>query len=482
MKKNVLTVMFLFLIFSLFSQSVKFEKLFGGNGYDYGNSVVQTYDKGYVVAGTSSSFGNGSTDAYILKTDSLGNFLWHNTYGWINIDQLYSIEETNDSGLVVVGYTNSFGFGGYDMYLIKTDRLGNVEWWKTYGGNNWDFAYSVKQTNDGGYILAGGTYSYGAGDEDMFVVKTNSIGDTLWTKTYGGAEQDEAKSIIQTADGGYILTGFTKSFGDASGDIYTIKTDANGDTLWTYKFQGIYEDFSNQIIEKNNGDFIIGGSSKSIGMGGYDGVKIILNSAGNVIFSNYYGGSNDEEFYSIAESVGGRFAMLGYTKSYGVGLNDFVLYIENPYNGFHSGTFGGTNIDIGKSIKNTKDNGYIICGNSASYSALDHIYLIKTDSNGVASASIGIINTGVNNFNHRKSDLINIYPNPSSSYIEINKEKINSKNLLITLYNIFGEIVWSQKSEADKTRIDISFLSNGVYYLKVDADSIVISEKIIIQH
>ncbi|MBL7883281.1 MAG: hypothetical protein JNL69_04395, partial [Bacteroidia bacterium] len=125
------------------AQSVKFEKIFGGNDYDYAYSVTQTFDRGYVVAGSTSSQGYGSTDAYVLKTDSLGNVLWQRYFGGINIDRFYSVTETPDSGLVMAGYTNSLGAGGYDMLVVKTNKLGVVEWEKYYGGSNWDFAYSI---------------------------------------------------------------------------------------------------------------------------------------------------------------------------------------------------------------------------------------------------------------------------------------------------------------------------------------------------
>src|ERR1035437_7667261 len=211
-KHEIIFLLILLIAFSNKSSSqVKFEQILGGTGYDYGYSVIQTYDKGYVFAGSTTSYGSGNSDAYILKTDSLGVMLWQKTFGDINIDQAYSIKETTDSGLVIAGFTNSFGYGGYDMYVIKTDKNGNAIWTKTYGGTNWDFAYSIEPTTDGGYIIAGGTYSFGKGNEDMYLVKTNSTGDTLWTKTYGGANEDEAKSVKQTTDGGYMTVGYSEN-------------------------------------------------------------------------------------------------------------------------------------------------------------------------------------------------------------------------------------------------------------------------------
>ena len=170
MKNFVKLIFFIFIICPsnyTIAQAVKFEKVYGGTGYDYGHSVAQTFDKGYVIAGATTSFGVGSTDAYILKTDSMGVVLWQKTFGGINIDQFYSIKETSDSGFVMAGFTNSEGNGGYDMYVVKTDKNGDSLWTKSFGGTNWDFAYSVEQTSDGGYIIAGATYSYGNGNTDI---------------------------------------------------------------------------------------------------------------------------------------------------------------------------------------------------------------------------------------------------------------------------------------------------------------------------
>ena len=285
---------------SAFAQ-IKFERVYGSTGYDYGYSVAQMYDSGYAVVGTTTSFGSGSTDMYLLRTNSMGVAIGQKTFGGINIDQAYSVESTIDSGLVIAGYTNSLGFGGYDMYVIKTDKNCDTLWTKTYGGTNWDFAYSIQQTADSGYVIAGGTYSSGNGSEEVFLVKTNSYGDTLWTKTYGGLNDEEARSVKQTSDGGYILTGYSKSFGDSNGDIYTIKTDSMGDTLWTYTYQGTLDDLSYDVLEDNTGaGYIISGETKSVALG-FQGIIIRLNTSGTQISaSTIYGSTANDGIHSIA--------------------------------------------------------------------------------------------------------------------------------------------------------------------------------------
>jgi hypothetical protein len=473
------------------AQVVEFEKVYGGNGYDYGYSVAQTFDKGYIIAGSTTSFGNGGTDAYILKTDSMGVAEWQKTFGGINIDQAYSIKQTSDSGFVIAGYTNSYGFGGYDMYLIKTDKYGDTTWTKTYGGSNWDFAYSVEQTSDGGYIITGGTYSFGKGDEDMYLVKTNAAGDTLWTKTYGGTNTDEARSVKSTSDGGYIITGNTKSFGDINGDFYTVKTNSTGDTLWTKKNGGVNEDDAFEIIENNAGGYIIGGKTKSAGNGNFDGLIIKLSSTGLTLSGPTYGGTDDDGINSIKQSADGRFAMAGYTYSYGFGFgtSDCLLYIENPYNGFHSGTYGGSNTDKAYSINTTQDGGYIICGTSLSYSNLDHIFLIKTDSNSVSPTTATTTLTSINNLTTGKTETdFKIYPNPTSNnfYVSITSfKKLHNSSIVISIADIVGRKYY-QKAFSDATlepiEINAGNLNAGIYIVTLESNNFSFNQKLIIEH
>lgn len=479
MKNTVLFICAcLFSLHSLTGQVVKFEGVYGGNGYDYGYSVAQTYDKGYVVAGATSSFGNGNMDAYLLKVDSNGVAKLHRTFGGINIEQAYSVRETSDSGLVIAGYTNSFGHGGYDMYLVRTDRNGDSLWTKTYGGDNWDFAYSAQQTSDGGYIIAGGTYSFGAGNEDMYLLKIAANGDTVWTKTFGGVNDDEARSVKQTSDGGYILTGFSKSLGDASGDIYTIKTDMNGDTLWTYRYPGALEDAAYDIVECP-GKYLIGGKTKSIGAGNFDCISLEISLAGAYIYADTYGGSAEDGTNSVACSPNGRFALAGYSYSFSGGNTDnYLLYVTNPVTGLHSAAFGGVKMEQAYSIQNTKDGGYIICGISSSYSILDHIYLVKTDSNGTSSGVVVNNVVGINIISSAGKDF-KAYPNPADQNIFVEYE--STDNDIISIRDVLGQEIYRNRGK-DQQEINTSGFANGIYFLCIESKGNLSVKQIVIQH
>jgi hypothetical protein len=210
------------------SGNLQWATTYGGTNDDWAYSLQQTSDGGYIVAGRTYSFGAGLDDIILIKTDANGNVQWAKTYGGTDIDYAFSVQQTSDDGYILAGYTRSFGAGLDDIILIKTDANGNLQWATTYGGTNDDWASSVQQTSDDGYIVAGYTRSFGAGFYDAFLVKTDANGNIIWAKTYGGTDYDDASSVQQTLDGGYIVAGYTASFGAGSRDIFLIKTDEDG--------------------------------------------------------------------------------------------------------------------------------------------------------------------------------------------------------------------------------------------------------------
>jgi len=257
-----------------------YNKTFGGSSDDVALAVQQTSDGGYILAGNTRSFGAGWGDAWLIKTDENGNKVWDKTFGGSSWDEAYAVQQTSDGGYILAGDTASFGAGGVDAWLIKTDANGNKVWDKTFGGSEYEEALEVQQTSDGGYILAGDTASFGAGG-DAWLIKTDENGNKVWDKTFGGSEYEEALEVQQTSDGGYILAGVTDSFGAGEGDAWLIKTDANGNKVWDKTFGGSSDDVALAVQQTSDGGYILAGLTTSYGAGGGDAWLIKTDAKGN---------------------------------------------------------------------------------------------------------------------------------------------------------------------------------------------------------
>jgi hypothetical protein len=300
-------------------------RTYGGTDWDEGYPVQQTSDGGYVIAGETRSFGAGSFDVYLVKTDSSGDTLWTRTYGGSHSDAGSSVQQTSEGGYIIAGYTTSFGAGGADVYLVKTDSSGNTLWTRTYGGSDDDYGESVQQTSNGEYIIAGETYSFGAGDYDVYLLKTDPSGDTLWTRTYGGSDLDWAQSVQQTSDGGYIIAGGTESFGAGFADVYLLKTHSSGDTLWTRTYGGWWYDYGFSVQQTSDGGYIIAGMTKSFGAGGWDVYLVRTDSSGATLWTRTYGGFGSDYGYSVQQTSDGAYIIAGETESFGAGGDDVYL-------------------------------------------------------------------------------------------------------------------------------------------------------------
>jgi len=271
----------IFLIKTDANGNIIWAKTYGGIENEIARSVQQTSDGGYILAGYTSSFGAGNLNIFLIKTDASGNIQWAKTYGGTDYDWAYSVQQTSDGGYIVAGRTWSFGAGSEDIFLIKTDASGNVQWAKTYGGTYYDNAYSVQQTSDGGYIVAGYTYP-SLGYPDIFLMKTDANGNIQWAKTYGGTDDDAAYSVQQTSDGGYILAGGTDSFGAGSGDLFLINTDASGNIIWAKTYGGIYRDSATSVQQTSDGGYIVAGGTWSFDVSVADLFLIKTDANGNI--------------------------------------------------------------------------------------------------------------------------------------------------------------------------------------------------------
>jgi hypothetical protein len=255
-------------------------RTFGGAEPDHGNSVQQTRDGGYIIAGSTESFGAGGSDVWLLKTDANGDTIWARTFGGIRDDEGYSVQQTSDGGYVIAGYTESFVAGG--GWLIKTDASGNRIWDRVFGVAGVDLGMSVQQTTDGGYVIGGQVDCYGSGANEVWLAKTDAVGGVTWTKTFGGPGYDCGYAAEQTRDGGYVVAGYTESYGAGNGDVWLVRCDANGDTMWTRTFGGGNVDVGMCVQQTRDGGFVVTGRTLSYGAGDWDVLLIKTDAEGRV--------------------------------------------------------------------------------------------------------------------------------------------------------------------------------------------------------
>jgi PKD repeat protein len=349
----------------------QWNKTYGGSSYDEGYALKQTNDGGYIITGATISYGAGNWDIWLIKTDANGNEQWNITFGGSGYDRGNSIQQTIDSSYIIGGYTTSYGNGNFDYWLIKTDANGNELWNTTYGGTNSDQGYSVDQTIDGGYIIAGYTESFGAGHSDFWLIKTDANGNELWNTTYGGTEHDKCFSGQQTNDGGYILIGYTVSFDlDYSGcDIWLIKTDANGNEQWNKTFGGNEItnkfDIAYEVQQTPDGGYIIAAETEVLYISSMDVLLIKTDSQGNEEWNKTFGGADFDSSRSVQQTIDGGYIVTGNTESFGESDPDLWVF-KTDYMGdeIWNNTFGLENGsgDWGYAIEITNNGNYIVVG------------------------------------------------------------------------------------------------------------------------
>jgi hypothetical protein len=238
---NRLLLSLFILLPTVLAAQVTFERTFGGPADDFGHSAL-VCSGGYLLCGWTYSFGSGDANQYLVRTDEAGDTIWTLACGaQSSEDNGLKVKPTFDTGFVVVGY--SIRSGRANMTLTKIGTRGESLWAREYGGSLDDMAYAVDQTPDSGFIIIGATYSFGTGRPNIYAVRTDARGDTLWTKTYGGADEDYAFSVAATRDSGFMVCGWTRSYGAGMADIYLIKTDVRGDTEWTRTYGGAEDEY-----------------------------------------------------------------------------------------------------------------------------------------------------------------------------------------------------------------------------------------------
>ncbi|MEM3578030.1 MAG: NosD domain-containing protein [Candidatus Bathyarchaeia archaeon] len=362
----------------------EWNQTYGGSELEIAYSLMQTNDEGYAILGWTESFGSGLSDIWLIKTDSNGNMQWHRTYGGANNDYsgTHALLQTSDGGYAIAGYTNSFGSGDFDFWLIKTDSEGNVQWNKTYGEIGDDEAFCLIATQDGGYAMAGVTTSFGAGLGDFWLIKTDSYGNMQWNMTYGGVGDECAYALTQTIDGGYALAGITNSFGAGNWDFWLLRTDANGNHLWNATFGGIDRDVVRALVQSGDGDYVLAGYTASFTSGDEDVWLVKTDSSGNMEWNRTYGELGNERACDVMQINGEGYVIAGWTNSFGFSKDFWLIKTDLDGNMEWNQTYGGMVDDVAWGLTNTSDDGYAIAGWTTSFGCGGDVLLVKTGASG----------------------------------------------------------------------------------------------------
>ena len=467
-----------FFVSGIFAQppDTLWTKTYGGTANDYGYCVQQISDGRYIITGRTYSFGAGNYDVYLVKTDSTGDTLWTRTYGGLYNDYGQSVQQTTDGGYIIAGRTRSYS-SSYDVFLVKTDSMGNTTWTKTYGDSADNYGYSVEQTADNGYIITGWAQVYGTGYTDVYLVKTDSIGDTLWTRRYGASNYDYGYAVSQTSDNGYVVAGITRGYGY---DAYLVKTNSSGDTLWTktYSF-GAYHEYAHSVQQTQDGGYIIAGWIDSSGTGENAAYLIKTDSGGNVVWEKTYGRQGGHTLARSVQELTFGSNPIGYIVA-GTFCNSlsgnhdvYLLRVNNSGDTLWSKTIGGIADDYGYFAQQTNDWAYIIAGYTNSYGAGNNdFYLIKT------KPPLGIKRPDFNNDENGKPSLTAYFSVPSFfiNNIRIRFMHHPKAQLKVKIFNIYGSTVFEKSLSNTPSSIlldgkKIKQLSRGIYFLSVSSET-----------
>lgn len=522
MKKSILI---LFVCCSFFANAqfvMQWQHRLGGLSTDQGNCMIQTADSGFAVVGYTSSndsvvYGNhGNNDYLLFKLDANGNQQWHRWYGSSNYDYPESIIQTPDGGFLIAGMTTGTdgdvtgNHGGSDVWLVKTDYLGFIKWEKCYGGMGTDaqtsyYSYnnqsypagiSIINTLDGGYMLGtstnlnSGQVSGNHGGFDYWLVKLNDTGSIQWQKCYGANQDEILSQVIQNPDGSYVAAGYsssdtgqvTSSHNTCTYDYYNqisctydywiIKIDTIGNLIWEKSYGGSSDDIATSIAATDNGGYIVAGFTESndgdvsLNHGYVNYWLIRLDSAGNAIWKNCYGGSQSEEATSVIANNNGGFMVVGNSYSHDIQItnhHDSTYYgyqdiwaVELDASGaiIRQSSFGGSLTDGAGNVIKTNDGGYAIAG-----------YTNSNDGD-VSSATTEVdfwvlkinTNVGINEIN--TSAKINLYPNPCNGDFTLSGTPPNSQ---IIITDIEGRTIFQKNINKDKSIINTN-LENGIYF------------------
>lgn len=460
--KKILILSILFITyFSLFGQNdTAYIYTYGGIQNDVCNQIKPTYDGGYIMIGTTNSFGDGFNNFYVIKTDSLGNRKWSNTYGGNQVQEGFSVATTFDHGYAFLGFTDSYGAGGYDVFLVKTDSMGNEQWQKTYGGINWDFGYSIQQLADSGFIICGLTYSYGPGNGNAYVIRTDKIGDTIWTRALGGiGYYSVANSVCVHEDSLYFIAGANTAFNNGDTNTFLIEINNKGSLKWDTTYHSNHNNAANSIRGTSDNGFVIYGFTDSIPSSdsitdSHSEIMIQIDSNGKTEWTQiYYNNTFVGTGKDAVECTNGNYLTVGTT--FGGGPGNYQMHIQNTLPGgwWRDGLFfEGIGNEQGNSIAYRDKNHFAFAGTTTYGAGLLDVYFVRFTSDSLQTSynlvkyyyTDTLQSAGIPMLDLQSLD-VKVFPNPMVSSATVLVQGEIGEKYLFNLYDETGKWLLQNK-------------------------------------
>jgi hypothetical protein len=450
-----------------------FQKIYQSAPYDQeGEDVVPMPDGGYLIAGYTTNSTINDMDGYVIKTDALGNLVWTKTFGGAKPDFINHILPTADGNYFLIGYSQSYGGGDYDEWLLKIDPSGTLIWSKTYGGYGNDLGRDIIATTDGNYMIVGSSNSPGLGASDANLIKIDPAGAVIWNKLYGGNGHDYGNCTKQCPDGGYILLGQSFSYGAGNGDAYLVKTDANGDTVWTKTFGGSQSDEGVYITANSDDSFTFVIRDSSFAGRDIDIGIVKTDKDGNEIWSKRYGGGLKDTPKMIQPTSDGGYIVAAISRSFGkINPDMWIMKFNSTGDTTWTRFYGGPSNEHCYVVRELPDGTYIATGKTASSGPDVEVMFLKLN-------SIGTLTIGVDEF-ATVGNNIQLYPNPAKESFNIDLK--GYKTGYVKVRDILGKEIYIRKiDKQENIRILLTDPSPGIYFVTIGDSQKSITKKLLI--
>jgi hypothetical protein len=446
-----------------------FQKVYYDSPYDQeGQDVVQMPDGGYLICGYTTNATLNDMDVLVIKTDAAGNQVWKQTYGGSKPDYPHHMLATSDGNYLLVGHSQSYSGGDYDVLLLKIDPNGNTIWLKTYGGWGNDKGSDIIATSDGNYMIIGQTDSWSQ-DLNFYMIKIDGGGNVIWSKNLGGSGNDFGSSIQQTPDGGYMLLGTTYSFG-VGGDALQIKTDAGGNQQWQNTFGGGSYDEGMYVVVNSDGSAVMAIRDSSLAGKDIDTRVIKTDAGGAVQWNKVYGGTKKDTPKMIQHTMDGGYVMAAITRSYGL-ISPDMWIVKLDANGDTTWTrrYGGSQHEHCYVVRELSDGSYIAIGKTESYSPDFEVIFLRVNSSGTMTTGEELASA---------DKTFRMYPNPAADRIVLDLR--STKASRVTLTDIAGrELYAGDVVGREELSINLAGKSEGIYFVTVDTEAGRVTRKLI---